>query len=228
MSAPRRKIDLPSASSVAAFLRAHPSWLAENPDLYRTLAPPVRVHGEALADHMEAMLGVARAQASTLLAVGRAAQILAGRVEQAVVALVRAEDPIGALGLELPALLGVDAVNLCVEAEIAGARAIPPGTIARVLGREEMRLSGAPGGAPGAAPGGTLAAGRRASEAEAGLFHGEAAALAEHEALVVVPGTAVPAVLALASRDPLASPASAARGPLMLLARATAAALERA
>lgn len=224
MSAPRRKIDLPSASSVAAFLRAHPSWLAENPDLYRTLTPPVRVHGEALADHMEAMLGVARAQASTLLAVGRAAQILAGRVEQAVVALVRAEDPVGALGLELPALLGVDAVNLCVEAEIAGARPIPAGTIARLLGHEEMRLSGAPRGTSG----GTPAAGRRASEAEAALFHGEAAALAKYEALVVVPGTAVPAVLALASRDPLASPASAARGPLMLLARATAAALERA
>jgi len=216
MSAPRRKIDLPSAPSVAAFLRANPSWLAENPDLYRTLAPPVRVHGEPLADHMEAMLGVARAQASTLLAVGRAAQILAGRVEQAVVALVRAADPVGALGLELPALLGVDAVNLCVEAEIAGARAIPPGTIARLLGREDMRLSGTP------------RANRRASEAEAALFHGEAAALAKHEALVVVPGTAVPAVLALASRDPLANPASAARGPLMLLARATAAALERA
>ncbi len=220
MSAPRRKIDLPSAPSVAAFLRAHPSWLAENPDLYRMLAPPVRVHGEPLADHMEAMLGVARAQASTLLAVGRAAQILAGRVEQAVVALVRAADPVGALGLELPALLGVDAVNLCVEAEIAGARAIPPGTIARLLGREDMWLSGTPGD--------TRAAGRRTSEAEAALFHGEAAALAKHEALVVVPGTAVPAVLALASRDPLASPASAARGPLMLLARATAAALERA
>ena len=215
MSAPRRKIDLPSASSVAAFLRAHPAWLAENPDLYRTLIPPVRVHGEKLADHMAAMIEAARAQASTLLAVGRAAQHLAGRVEQVLLSLVRAEDPLAALAAEAPALLGIDAVSLCVEADIPGTRAIPQGSIARLLGSEGIRLSGTP-------------TGRRQSEMEAALLHGEAAALARHEALVVVPGTAVPAVLALASRDPLASPASAARGPLMLLARAVAAALERA
>ncbi len=216
MSAPRRKIDLPSAATVAAFLRAHPAWLAENPDLYRTLTPPVRVHGEPLADHMAAMIEAARTQASTLLAVGRAAQNLAGRVEQVLLALVRAGEPIAALAAEAPALLGVDAVNLCVEADIPGTRAIPQGTIVRLLGSEGIRLSG------------TQVAGRRQSEMEAALFHGEAAALARHEALVVVPGTAVPAVLALASRDPLATPAIAARGPLLLLARAVAAALERA
>jgi uncharacterized protein YigA (DUF484 family) len=218
MTVTRRKLDLPPPEAVAAFLRAHPAWLAENPDLYRTLTPPVRVHGEPLADHMVAMLEAARAQTSTLLAVGRAAQNLAGRVEQAVLALIRAEHPVEVLAGELPALLGVDAVSLCVEAEmnIEGARTIPPGTIARVLGREEVRVTEMP------------RSGRRQSEEEAVLFHREAAALARHEALVVVPGTAVPAVLALASRDPLATPASAARGPLLLLGRAAAAALERA
>ena len=34
-----------SAAFVEAFLRAHPHWLAEHPDLYRVLAPPQRVHG---------------------------------------------------------------------------------------------------------------------------------------------------------------------------------------
>ncbi len=216
MSAPRRKPDLPPPAAVAAFLRAHPGWLAENPDFYRTLIPPKRIHGEPLADHMAAMIEAARAQASALLAVGRAAQSLAGRVEQALLALIRAMDPIGAITAELPALLGVDAVNLCVEAEIPGTRPLSAGTIARVIGREGMRL------------GGTAMPGRRPCDGEAVLFHGEAAALARHEALMVVPDTAVPAVLALASRDPLASPASAARGPLLLLARAAAASLERA
>ena len=39
---------------VAAFLREHPAWLSEHPELYRVLAPPERVHGDGLADHMAA------------------------------------------------------------------------------------------------------------------------------------------------------------------------------
>ncbi|MFC7608648.1 hypothetical protein [Teichococcus aestuarii] len=46
---------------VAAWLRAHPGFLAEQPELYRLLAPPRRVHGEELADHMAAMLSAERA-----------------------------------------------------------------------------------------------------------------------------------------------------------------------
>ena len=35
-----------TAEQVADFLRAHPHFLAESPELYRMLAPPARVHGE--------------------------------------------------------------------------------------------------------------------------------------------------------------------------------------
>ena len=45
------------AALVAAFLRANPGWLAEHPELYQVLAPPLRVHGEGLADHMAAITG---------------------------------------------------------------------------------------------------------------------------------------------------------------------------
>lgn len=211
MSVTRTKPILPQPAAVAAFLRAHPGWLAENPELYRTLAPPVRVHGEQLADHMAAMLDAARAEASTLLAAGRTAVALAGRVEQAVLALVRAADPIAVIGVELPALLGMDAVNLCIEAAIAGTCVLPAGFVDRLLGGEELHLRTNP---------------RPAAEAVA--LYGEASALARHEALVRLPGTAVPALLALASRDPFVTSARAARGPLLLLGRAVAAALERA
>ena len=211
MSATRTRLALPQPAAVAAFLRAHPGWLAENPELYRTLAPPVRVHGEQLADHMAAMLDVARAEASTLLAAGRTAMALAGRVEQAVLALVRAADPIAAIGMEFPSLLGVDAANLCIEAAIAGTRSLPADFVERVLDDEELRLRSNP-----------------QPPAEAVALYGEASALARHEALVRLPGTAVPALLALASRDPFAAPARATRGPLLLLGRAVAAALERA
>jgi len=214
MSATRRRLDLPQPAAVAAFLRANPEWLAENPELYRTLAPPIRVHGEPLADHMAAMLEMARADASDLLAAGRARQSLGGRVEQAVLALVRAVDPLAAMATELPALLGVDAVAVGIEAEIAGTRELPNGTVERLLGEEDVRLRATPQ--------------PRATSRETLLLHGEAAALACHEALVRLPGTAVPALLALACRDPFAGPARAVRAPLRLLARAMAAALERA
>lgn len=212
MSATRRA-SLPQPAQVAAFLRANPGWLAEHPDLYRMLAPPVRVHGEALADHMAAMLEVARADAHTVLAAGRASINLSGRVETAVLALVRAADPVTAVSAELPALLGVDAVTLGLEAEIPGTRGLPAGMVERLLGKEEVRVRAQ---APAAAKG-----------SESVTLHGEAAALARHEALVRLPDTAVPALLALACRDPFATPLKAARGPLLLLARAAAAALER-
>ncbi|MGH7068373.1 MAG: hypothetical protein ACREFO_16690 [Acetobacteraceae bacterium] len=210
-----RRLDLPEPAAVAAFLRANPGWLAENPDLYRTLLPPVRVHGEPLADHMAAMLEVARAEANNALAAGRAGRSLAGRIEEAILALVRATDPVAALSAELPALLAVDAVTLGLEAEIPGARALPTGMIDRLFGKDEVRLSSR----------GTAAF---PNASENVLLHGEAAALARYEALVRLPGTAVPALIALACRDPFAAPARSARAPLMLLGRAAAAALERA
>ncbi len=64
MTAARPLPDAAESDLVAAFLRAHPAWLAEHPELYRLLAPPRRVHGEALADHMAAMLRAERAHAT--------------------------------------------------------------------------------------------------------------------------------------------------------------------
>ncbi|MBX9593368.1 MAG: hypothetical protein K2X46_03320, partial [Roseomonas sp.] len=52
----------PTAEEVAAFLRDHPDFLAQRPDLYRNLVPPRRVHGENLADHMAAMVAAERAR----------------------------------------------------------------------------------------------------------------------------------------------------------------------
>lgn len=213
-----RRLELPDPASVAAFLRANPGWLADNPELYRTLLPPVRVHGEPLADHMAAMLEAARAEANDALAAGRAGRSLAGRIEEAVLALVRAPDPVTTLSAELPALLAVDAVTLGLEAEIPGARTLPMGMIDRLLGKDEMRLRTR----------GAAWTNGSANGSESVLLHGEAAALARYEALVRLPGTAVPALIALACRDPFAAPARSARAPLILLARAAAAALERA
>ena len=53
------------AALVEGFLRANPAWLAEHPELYRVLEPPVRVHGDGVTDHMAAMLQVQRERADS-------------------------------------------------------------------------------------------------------------------------------------------------------------------
>lgn len=169
----------PSAEEVRAFLRANPAWLAQNPDLYSLLEPPHRLHGERLADHMAAMLARARAEAVAGAEDRRAAEGFAHRVQEGVLALIRAPDPVAALA-ELPAHLRLDGVRLCAEIARPGVAWIPPGTVSARLGRRETALG----------------------EAHRDpLLHGEAAPLAEWEALVRVNLPGGPALLALACRD---------------------------
>jgi uncharacterized protein YigA (DUF484 family) len=201
-------------SAIADWLRGHPRFLAENPDLYRRLAPPVRVHGEALADHMAAMLQAERARAAaasaraeSVLAAGRAAAGLTARVQDAVLALFAAGDVADCVAAEFPAILGTDAASLCGEAFLpAGLRRLPAGTVARLLG------------------GGSVAF--RDSPEDTAALHAEAAALARHDALVRVP-CATPTLLALAARDPRALDPQQGSAALAFLGRAVAAALAR-
>lgn len=211
------------AGAVAAYLRAHPGFLAENLPLYRVLTPPERVHGEVLADHMAAMVRAERAQSAALaeradgvLAAGRAAAGLAARVHEAVLALMTAEDPAECIAGAFPGLLAVDAASLCVETEApetavsrlppSGARPLPPGTVARLLGGRTVAY--------------------RSDVEEAPLLHGEAALLARHDALVRIPGD-VPTLLALSARELTALDPAQGAGALAFLGRAIAAALDR-
>lgn len=199
----------PEAAEVAAFLRENPSWLADHPELYRVLAPPRRVHGEALADHMAAMLRAARAHAAGVVAAGRASAGLTARVQEAVLALIRAADTLDCLAGELPAILGLDAVVLCIECPLSGSgvRTVPPGTVAQSLGGRDVVFRDGPANAP--------------------LLYAEAARLARCDALARVPDQEAPALLALAARDrSLLEPGQGAAA-LAFLGRAAAAALLR-
>ncbi|MDE2006268.1 MAG: DUF484 family protein [Rhodospirillales bacterium] len=209
----------PEAAEIAAWLRAHPGFLAENPALYAALAPPRRVHGEVLSDHMAAMLARAReeaarmaAHAGDVLAAGRAASGLAARVQEAVLALIAAPDPAECIAHALPGLLGLDAAALCVEADLPRMRPLPVGTVARLLDGRAARIGAPP--------------------ADAALLHGEAARLAAWDAIALVPWHGPPALLALAGREGMrvgpdqGAPASIL-GALGFLGRAAGAALER-
>jgi len=190
-----------------------PRFLAERLALYRVLVPPRRVHGEALADHMAEMVRAERAYAAAMaeradgvLAAGRAAAGLTARVHEAVLALIGAGDVAECIALAFPALLAVDAAALCCEAPLAGARQLPPGTVARLLGGRAVA--------------------HRSEAADARLLHGEAAALAQHEALVRIPGEP-PALLALSAREQWTLDPAQGAGALAFLGRAVAAALGR-
>jgi uncharacterized protein YigA (DUF484 family) len=207
MSLPGGEANGESAAFVAAFLRANPDWLAEHPELYQVLAPPQRVHGEGLADHMAAMLRAERERADFVLAAGRAAAGLAARVQDAVLALLRSRDAADCVSGEMPGILAVDAAHLCVEGEHPGARRLPAGTVGRLLDGRAVVFRDAP--------------------VDARLLHEEAAGLARHDALVRVPGEGAPALLALLARERHALDPAQGAGPLAFLGRAVAAALGR-
>src|SRR6478752_2476544 len=133
MGLPQGETGSAEAAFVEAFLRANPAWLARHPELYRILEPPVRLLGDGVADHMAAMLRIQRERADGLLAAGRATAVLAGRVQDAVLALFRSSDPADCVSGEMPGILEVDAAHICVEAEWPGARRLPDGAIARLL-----------------------------------------------------------------------------------------------
>lgn len=209
--------ELPTPEAVAAFLRSQPDFLAERPDLYRVLAPPRRVHGERIADHMAAMLAAERrrirsleAEVESAVTAGRAGYGLTIRVRLAVLALMRSTDVIDTVTQELPALLGIETCSLLSEKpDRRGIIHLPRGTVARLMGPGRDALV-------------------RASPTETDTLHQEAASLIERDALVRVPvWTGTPTLLALGARDPHALPARQATATLAFLGRIVAAALAR-
>ena len=201
-------------AQIADYLRANPDFLAARPELYRVLTPPQRVHGEALADHMTAMVRIERAhaaaqeeRAATVLHAGRAAAGIAERVHEAVLAMVASPDVEECVNSELPHLLGVDAAALCCETFRPRWRSLPPGAVAMLMrGRNVMC---------------------RDRPSDAVLLHAEAALLAERDVLVRLPGD-VPAILALVSRDPAALPALQATQAFAFLGQVLGVLLARA
>lgn len=185
---------------VASFLRANPGFLAGRPELYGALAPPRRMHGPVLADHMAAMIQAGRHEVALVLEAGRARQGLGARVGEAVLALLRTAAPLDCVAEEWPALLAMESVRLLAEGEPRRhVTALRPGEAARLLPRGQVVLRAGSGCV---------------------RSHGEAAALVAREALIpVLPGM----VLALGARDAALLPAQTQ--PLAYLGRALAARL---
>jgi hypothetical protein len=84
---------------------------------------------------------------------------------------------------------------------------LPEGTVARLLDGRQVLF--------------------REIATDARVLHAEAAGLAGHDVLVLIPGQGPAALLALLARDPLALDSSQGAGALAFLGRAIAAALGR-
>lgn len=144
----------PSASDVVAFLKQHPDFLTEHPDLLGVLTPPKLDRGERVVDmqhfmvqHQRNEIARIKAQNKTLVAATRANLMGQARVHAAALAIIAAqsfEQLIQVVITDLAGLLDADVVTIAVERQ-GNARAKMPhhgieileqGFVAEVLGPE--------------------------------------------------------------------------------------------
>jgi len=145
-----------SADVVARYLRGHPEFLLEHPELLSVLTPPAQHSGDNVTDLGRFM--VRRLQEETqrlkeregaLLEVSRVNQAAQDRVHRAALALLDARNfqhLIHIVTRDLADLLDVDVVTLCVEAQdddgprqvtTNGVYLLEAGTIDMLLGPRE-------------------------------------------------------------------------------------------
>ena len=150
----RKKTNL-DADQVATYLRAHPNFLNEYPDLVEILAPPTRRTEDGVVDMQRFMVERLRSQVDQLrtvqhelLSTTRTNQDILTRIHAAVVAVIAAnsfERLIHLVTNDLARLLDVDIVSLCVESTaeappLRGVHLLPTGSIDALLGRGNNAL----------------------------------------------------------------------------------------
>lgn len=191
----------PSAASVARYLELHPDFLLDQPELLDRLNLPSAERQGDVVDLRQVLLERTRREAAELrqstehmVETLRGNQAVQGRVQQAVLALMRAtslEQLVEVVTAELPIILNLDVVTLCVErsdtctpeARRANLYPIDPGMLDAVIGPDRrLHLS--------------------AEDVPPQIF-GAGSGLVQSYALVrlEVSDQAPPAVLALGSRD---------------------------
>ncbi len=142
----------PRPDEVRRFLSDNPDFLTAHPDLLSELTPPTHRRGEGVLDMQHYMIDRLRKQVAALrseqrdlIAASRGNMTSQARVHSAVLALLEArsfEHLIETATTDLAALLGVDAVTLCVESDSAAARVsgtdgvftVPRGRVDELLG----------------------------------------------------------------------------------------------
>lgn len=189
-------------NEVRAYLAAHPSFLAENPDLLRSLTPPRHQTGDNVVDfqhfmvsNLQAGLDAADGVRDELIAASRSNLASQQQVHTAALAALDALDFdhfVHTVTSDWVDMLGLDAVVLALEAPVTrvlqdrlNLRYLATGYIDAVLGRGQAVVL-------------------RGGLSDASEVFGPAGSLVRAEALVRVDAGRVSptALLALGSRDP--------------------------
>ncbi len=142
-------------ADVIDYLRAHPDFLTENPELLDVMTPPMRWSGDKVVDIQTYMLDRLKNEsddlkdaANLLISTTRANMMIQTRTHASVIALLGAdtfEKLVHVTCFDLPLLLDVDAVSLCFETGETGQtqlgasdiRWFAPGTVNKVMGSED-------------------------------------------------------------------------------------------
>ena len=152
MADPRPRPAGPSADEVETFLRDHPDFLVDHPDLVNVLLPPEAKRGEGVVDLQRYMLERVRGdlsrvqtQQNEILATSRSNLITQNRVHASVIAMLGAttlEHLIEIITTDIAVHLEVDAVALGFEAldrlpaggNRSTLRILPRGAVDRYVG----------------------------------------------------------------------------------------------
>lgn len=160
-----RRDETPGPEAVAEYLRHHPEFLIDHPDLIAVLTPPTYHQGEGVVDLQRFMLESLRTELEALrsredglLNAAEQRDASQSRVQEAALALLRArsfEHLIRIVNERVAELLLVASVRLCVESgestsaatAKAGVVVIEPGTIDKWMRRTDdiVLVGGAPG-----------------------------------------------------------------------------------
>lgn len=197
-AAPRAGI---TESDVKRYLRAHPNFLIDNPDLLRTLTPPAMHEGDGVVDMQRFLLDRLRSELdrlssnqSELIATTRSNMSSLTQIQSAILALLEAtslEHLIHVATHDFAQILDLDIVTISIECADGAERfdglglyMLKPGTIERVVGEEPAIVL-------------------RESAAESDAIFGPAAALVKSDALVRLDlgEVAIAGLFALGSRE---------------------------
>lgn len=149
----------PTADEVEAYLRANPGFFDDRPAVLAHVTAPTRQDGENVLDMQQFMLRRLQDEVQRLagyqrelLAATRANQKAQGQINRAVMAMLEAtgfEHLIHIVTHDLPPILDVDAVTLCMEASdelsvrrprTGGVFVLEPGSVRLLLEGAEVRL----------------------------------------------------------------------------------------
>lgn len=140
-----------TGEAVTAYLRQHPNFLFEHPEIARILTPPTHANGDDLVDFGRFLIDRLRSEIAALTA--RESKLITtvetnvsgqGRVHRATLKLLDAPTPeklARTVQVDFPAILGIGAATLCLGQVATDAlygeqhdgAVVPPEQIARLL-----------------------------------------------------------------------------------------------